>query len=639
MCGIAAIVRAEGSPPLSADIRAMCDAIVQRGPDDAGYYTAGPVALGMRRLSIIDVSGGHQPIANEDESRWIVFNGEIYNHHELRERLEGLGHRFRTKSDTEVILHGHEQWGDDVVHELHGMFAFAVWDGVRERLFAARDHLGIKPLCYWLTDDGIALGSELRSFLSLPAFPRRLSREALVSYIALGYVPPPLTIFEEARKLAPGCRLSWTRSDGFREERYWEPTSVPAQALHEADAVSRLRVLLEEAVVSHLESEVPLGAFLSGGMDSSAVVALMCRASARKVRTFSIGFREAGFDESAHAAEVAKALGTEHTAITLTPNARRLLARVAVSYDEPFADPSALPTLLVSALAREHVTVSLSGDGGDELFGGYGWYKALAGRPASPGPLGSLARFAAAHWPAGLPGRGRVLDFGAPRAERMNARHVAPLAVADGGLLSAAAAAGVPRLGDWFASDWERAHDRDFVTQMALVDLTNYLPGCLLTKVDRASMAVSLEARVPFLHRPLVEFALSLPGHMKVRAGATKYLFRRAIADLVPAAVLTYGKRGFDVPLGQWFRGELRSELDTLHELHDVLPGFLDPDALSRVIDGHLRGRGDWSAMLWRLLVLRRWLVHLEAGDLAGPLERGSVADLMREGPEVAQVA
>jgi asparagine synthase (glutamine-hydrolysing) len=630
MCGIAAITRTTApTGALQARISAMCDAIVHRGPDDEGNVIRAPAALGMRRLSIIDVSGGHQPIPNEDESAWIVFNGEVYNHHQLRARLEALGHRFRTRSDTEVILHGYEEWGDAVVRELHGMFTFAIWDERQERLFAARDQLGIKPLYYWVTPDGVALCSELRSFLALPDFPRAISHDALLGYLALGYVPHPHAIFAAARKLHPGSWLSWSRAEGVSVERYWDPTAIPQVQIDEVEACRRLQAHLAEAVESHLESEVPLGAFLSGGLDSSTVVALMARASRRQVRTFSIGFREQSFDESGHAAAVARALGTDHTAVTLTPSAEALVDRVTAIYDEPFADSSALPTYLVSALAREHVTVSLSGDGGDELFGGYNWYAALANRPASPGPLAPVAAWAAGAWPVGVPGRGRLLDYAAPRHERMNARHAVSLPASAGGLLTQAASSTGPQIGDWFGGEWDRVADRDFVTQMTQVDLANYLPGDILTKVDRASMAVSLEARVPLLHLPLVEFALSLPGSLKVSGGMTKYLFRQAIKGLVPPEVLRHRKQGFSVPLGRWFREELRPELGQLEALTHDFPGIFEPGAIARLVQGHLARRGDRSTMLWRLLVLRRWMMHLRAGDLQKPVPRVALADLL----------
>jgi asparagine synthase (glutamine-hydrolysing) len=623
------MVRRAPREALQHDVAAMCDAIVHRGPDDSGHVVLQPAALGMRRLSIIDVAGGHQPIPNEDESAWIVFNGEIYNHHGLRRQLEARGHRFRTRADTEVILHGYEEWGDDVAGRLQGMFGFAIWDVPRGRLFVARDQLGIKPLYYWPQDEGVAICSELRSFLALDRFPREISEEAVISYLALGYVPQPLSIFRAARKLAPGSLLSWTPATGTVVRTYWDPLAIEENSeVSETEAVDRLRTLLAEAVESHLESEVPLGAFLSGGLDSTTVVALMCRASTKKVRTFSIGFDDDAFNEAEHAASVARTLGTEHASLMLRPDAELLIDRVVQIYDEPFADSSALPTWLVSALAREHVTVSLSGDGGDELFAGYTRYAAMAGRNGLPAPLGALSANMGRLLPHVVPGRNRLIDLGRPRQAQFNAWVATPLAPAEGGVVIPEAARG-HSLAGWFGDAWHGTVARDFVTQMTLVDLTYYLPGDILTKVDRASMAVSLEARVPLLHLPLVEFALALPAAFKLRDGVTKYIFRRAIAGLIPPAVQSYPKRGFAVPLGRWLRNELRPLLDQVHALADDFPGIFDAGAVRRLVREHLFRRRDHSEQLWRLLVLRRWIAHLRAGDLARPVERLNSTELL----------
>ncbi|HLS47750.1 MAG TPA: asparagine synthase (glutamine-hydrolyzing), partial [Gemmatimonadales bacterium] len=373
MCGIAGYAGWEAD---DAELARMCGAISHRGPDAEGRRAVAGVGLGMRRLSIIDISGGQQPIANEDGTIHVVFNGEIYNHHELRADLESKGHRFATRSDTETIVHGYEQYGDDVVRHLRGMFAFAIWDSARERLFLARDRTGIKPLYYHATPGGIAFVSELRSLLTLDRFTPVLDAEAVGWYLTLGYVPDPFCIFEGVHKLPPGHRLSWTRSGGVSVEQYWTPVR-PEIRISADDAVTELRRLLDDAVRSHLESEVPLGAFLSGGIDSSTVVALMAQAGGRQVQTFSIGFEDAGFNEAPHAAAVARAIGTDHTELVVRPDADRLVDGLIACFDEPFADSSALPTYLVAELARRNVTVALSGDGGDELFGGYTRYAEL----------------------------------------------------------------------------------------------------------------------------------------------------------------------------------------------------------------------------------------------------------------------
>ena len=385
MCGIAGFAGWPlGAEEAGRTVRAMCDAIVHRGPDDSGYFIAPEVALGMRRLSIIDVAGGQQPIGNEDGSVQVVFNGEIYNHHELRRDLVARGHRFRTRSDTETIVHLYEEIGDDFVGRLRGMFAIALWDARAQRLVLARDRVGIKPLSYWVTPDGIAFCSELRSLLALDRFPRRLDDRGIAAFLSLGYVPDPLTAFAGVAKLSPGHSLTWSAERGTAVRRYWTPTVGETPVVDEASTVERLRELLADAVASHLEAEVPLGAFLSGGLDSSTVVALMARGAAIEPHTFSIGFDDVAFNEAPHARRVAEAIGTHHTDLVLRPDVDRWLDGIVGIFDEPFADSSALPTYLVSWLARQHVTVSLSGDGGDELFGGYTRYLDAPRRPRLP---------------------------------------------------------------------------------------------------------------------------------------------------------------------------------------------------------------------------------------------------------------
>ncbi|HEU0093191.1 MAG TPA: asparagine synthase (glutamine-hydrolyzing), partial [Vicinamibacteria bacterium] len=559
MCGIAGFAGWQlGADDAARTVRTMCDAIVHRGPDDSGYFVAPEVALGMRRLSIIDVAGGQQPIGNEDGSIQVVFNGEIYNHHDLRRDLVTLGHRFHTKSDTETIVHLYEEMGADCVTRLRGMFAIALWDARTEQLVLARDRLGIKPLSYWLTPDGIAFCSELRSLLALSRFPGRLDERAIAAFLSLGYVPDPLAAFAGVAKLPPGHVLVWSATGGAETRRYWTPVVPETGAVDEAVAVERLRELLADAVGSHLESEVPLGAFLSGGLDSSTVVALMAQTASIKPRTFSIGFDDEAFNEAPHARRVAEALGTRHTDLVVRPDADRWIEGVVGIFDEPFADSSALPTYLVSGLARRHVTVSLSGDGGDELFGGYTRYLDALRRPDLPAWGRAILRAVGHALPHISPGRGRLLDRARSRQAAYAGTVALPLPPAAGGM---AAARLVPRDGEFddvLADAFRATGARDFVSQMMLVDVATYLPGDILTKVDRASMAVSLEARVPLLDHALVEFALGLPAHIKIRDGVGKQVFRRAIRGLVPSKVLEHPKLGFAVPLGPWFRGPLR---------------------------------------------------------------------------------
>ncbi len=617
MCGIAGYAGwARGAEASTTDLRTMCGAIRHRGPDDEGHFVAPGVALGMRRLSIIDVAGGHQPIGNEDGSIQLVYNGEIYNHHELRRELEAAGHRFATHCDTETIVHGYEEWGDGVCERLRGMFALSLWDGPRQRLLLARDRLGIKPLHYWTSGGGIAFASELRSFLALDGFAAELDAEAVAWYLALGYIPEPHSIFQGVRKLAPGSRLVWTAAEGARTERYWSPVRPELTGITEQEAVTELRRLLRDAVRSHLESEVPLGAFLSGGLDSSAVVAIMAQEMDRKVQTFSIGFEDAGFNEAPHAAAVAKALGTDHTELVVRPDADAMVEQLVSFFDEPFADSSALPTYLVCELARRSVTVALSGDGGDELFGGYTRYADLLERREVPGPLRGLFTAAGRTLPHGAYGRNRLLDLGRSRPGRYATTVAQALAVADGGVARPEIAARVSGLDGLLAPWFADAAGRDIVTQLTLVDMQTYLPGDILTKVDRTSMAVSLEARVPLLDHPLVEFAVALPGSLKRRDGTGKWIFRQAISGLVPEIVLTKPKQGFAVPLVNWFRGELRHRLTHLQRAESPIYAYVDRGAVARLVREHLAVRRDHSHVLWRLLVLDLWIVALRRGEL-----------------------
>jgi asparagine synthase (glutamine-hydrolysing) len=627
MCGIAGFAgrpAPNGAGSGEAVLRGMCDAIRHRGPDDAGYLVDGDLGIGMRRLSIIDVSGGHQPMTNEDGSVHLVFNGEIYNFRDLRARLARNGHRLVTHSDTETIVHLYEEMGERLLGELRGMFGIAIWDQRRQRLLVARDRIGIKPMYYWSHGGALAFASEQRSLLTLPDFPRALDPDAVAQYFALGYVPEPLSIFAGVRKLPPGHFLIWERGQPLRVERYWSPIRTEV-AIDPREAVEETRRLLFDAVKCHLESDVPLGAFLSGGIDSSGVVAAMAKQMDQPVKTFSIGFREAAFDESPFAAEVAKSLGTDHTELIVDPDVEVLIDEVVRGFDEPFADSSAIPTYLVSQLARRHVTVALSGDGGDELFGGYTRYAELlrAGGPA-PGAVRGVARGVGLLMPHAAPGRNWLLNKSRTREGQYASTVALPASPREGGVLREELAA---RLGPfesllerWFAP----ARGRDFATQMMLVDLESYLPGDILTKVDRMSMAPSLEARVPVLDHLMIEFAVSLPSSLKMRDGEGKWVLRRAIEPLVPATVLNRPKRGFAVPLVRWFTRELAHHLTALLEPSSAIYAYVDPAAVRRIVTEHRIGRRDHSTMLWRLLVLDLWLKFLARGDLAQPLTSGA---------------
>jgi asparagine synthase (glutamine-hydrolysing) len=595
----------------------MCAAIVHRGPDEEGRYLAPDVALGMRRLSVMDPAMGQQPMTNEDGTIQLVFNGEIYNHRQLRGELVARGHAIATSSDTEVIVHLYEEMGDDVVDALRGMFAFALWDTRRQRLLIARDRVGIKPLYYWEHAGGLAFASELRSLLAMPEFTPRVSAQAVAQYLTFGYVPETHCIFEGVRKLPPGHRLTWEPSGAPRIARYWSPLRAERSDIGEGEAVETLRTLLRESVALHLESDVPLGAFLSGGIDSSAVVAQMAQLVPGRVKTFSIGFEETSHNEAPHAAQVAREIGTEHTELIVRPDADSLVDSVITGFDEPFGDPSSLPTFLVSQMAREHVTVALSGDGGDELFGGYTRYtELLSRRELSAATRRVLARVAR-YLPHGVRGRNRLVDMSRTLRGRYAATVATPASVHEGGMLSASLAAEMPPMDALLSAAFSPVAGRDLLAQMTAVDLATYLPGDILTKVDRMSMSVSLEARVPLLDHHIVEFAMALPSRMKVRDGVGKWLLREAITGLVPPRVLSYPKRGFGVPLEDWFRGDLSYRLDALLEPTARIAPYVDHDAVARLVTEHQTGRRDHHHMLWRLLALDIWLGALAEGRLA----------------------
>ncbi|MFL5607493.1 MAG: asparagine synthase (glutamine-hydrolyzing) [Gemmatimonadaceae bacterium] len=619
VCGIAGYAGWKRSAGQSeSELARMCAAIRHRGPDEEGHHVGAGVALGMRRLSVIDVAGGSQPMSNEDGTVHVVFNGEIYNHRALRQKL-ALRHQVRTRSDTEVLVHLYEEHGTGLVNHLRGMFAFAIWDERRERLTIARDRLGIKPLYYWHTPDGVAFASELRSLLALPEFPREVDAGAIHQYLALGYVPDPGCVFAGVQKLSPGHLLTWDRDRGLESRQYWSALRPEAHVVDDREAVEELRRLLTDAVDSHLEADVPLGAFLSGGIDSSTVVAQMARLSATRVQTFSIGFEEREFNEAPHAARVARELGTQHTELIVRPDADALVEEVVRTFDEPFSDPSALPTLLVSRLARRHVTVALSGDGGDELFGGYTRYAELERRrELRTGFARRFARGTALRLPHWALGRNRLLDMSRDRRGRYAATVAHALPISEGGVVRHAdPALSLERLLDRY---FDPAAERDFLTQMTLVDLESYLPGDILTKVDRASMSVSLEARVPLLDHSLVEFAVALPGRLKRRDGTGKWILREAGKGLVPESVFEQPKRGFAVPLKHWFRDELRHRLEALLSTDRVVYEYVDHESVRRLIREHLTGRRDNSWLLWRVMVLDLWLIALRQGALALPL-------------------
>jgi asparagine synthase (glutamine-hydrolysing) len=636
MCGIAGFAGVDVPPDeTTRRLRSMCDAILHRGPDSDGYFFGKGVAMGMRRLSIIDVAGGRQPIANEDGSITVVFNGEIYNHHELRRKLSSLGHRFATRCDTEVLVHLYEEYGTEMVRHLHGMFAFSIWDSRQQRLFLARDRTGMKPLSYMIRGSAIVYGSELRSLYAYDRSALRVAPSAVMEYLAFGHVPDPNSIFEGVSKLPAGHSLVWGPGREVEVRRYWSPPLPDESLRDEPELVGELRRRLETAVISHLESDVPLGAFLSGGIDSSTVVAFMCRHATGRVKTFSIGFVEPEYDESRAARDVANQLGTEHTELVVQPDVEQIFESVAAMFDEPFADSSAIPTFLVAKLARESVTVALSGDGGDELFGGYTRYGEALRRRGEGGRSSRLAAALGLMLPHAFPGRNRLVDLGRSRLGRYAASVVQPVRVDEGGVASDWHPAGRRTIDEQlnrFQSDEE---SEDFAALMMRLDLKTYLPGDILTKVDRTSMAVSLEARVPLLDADLVDFALRIPGDLRVTSEESKRLFRRAIRGIVPDFVLSRPKRGFAVPLSSWFRGPLRHRIQSLRRPSAALEPYLNVRAVERLVSEHLVRRRDHSALLWRLIVLDYWLTAFADGRLGrSPLVAST--DSTTEGPALS---
>jgi len=618
MCGIAGFVEGPEARPMAcatarAAAQAMCDAIRHRGPDDQGVFVDDGVALGMRRLSIIDLETGHQPIANETGSVWTVFNGEIYNYRELRTDLQRRGHRFATGTDTEVIVHGYEEWGTGVFTRVHGMFGIAIWDTRTRTLVLGRDRLGIKPLHWTETAGRLAFASEIKSLLALPDQARSLDLDALSHYLSFLYTPPTHAIFGGVRKLPPGHLLVW-RDGTARTERYWALSPGETFRGSRDEAVDELHGHLRAAVARHLMSDVPLGAFLSGGIDSALVVGLMAQASSTRVQTFSIGFDEPEFDELDGARLVARHFDTDHHELVVRPDAVAVLDTLIDHFDEPFADSSAIPTFYVSQLARRHVTVVLSGDGGDELFGGYDRYvpspRVAAFDRSCPDALRPVAGTAARWLPRGAKGRRFLRHVGLDRQARyIDALHQyseddkAALLTDD---VRMALRARPPET--MLADAFDRFSGASWPAQMMRVDTTTYLPEDILVKVDRMSMAHSIESRVPLLDDELVAFAASLPAGLHLADGHRKRLLRAVAARVLPAATLARPKRGFGVPLAQWFRGRLRDLLaDTILSPRALQRGYFRPAAVRALVDEHLRGRRDHTLRLWQLVVFERW--------------------------------
>ena len=613
MCGIFGVYWQNGRPADRHVVRTMTDALRHRGPDDEGVFLDGGFGFGMRRLSIIDLKSGSQPIGNEDGSVQVVLNGEIYNYRELSETLRRRGHALQTTSDTEVIVHLYEEHGADFVQHLRGMFAFAVWDSRRRLLVLGRDRLGIKPLYYAYTSQGLVFASELKAILRAADVAGDIDSRAVASYLRYGYVPDPLSIFRNVRKLPPGHILTFDGHHDPEPRKYWDPVPFFAErpdARSCDELVEELRWRLREAVRTHLVSDVPIGAFLSGGLDSSAVVALMALEGGQRFTTFSIGFRETDFNELPYARIVAERFGADHRELIVEPQSADRLATILAQFDEPFGDASALPTYFVSMLAAREVKVVLSGDGGDELFAGYDRYVVDERRRQlgwlSEGSVAGVVRGLSNALPEGTPGKNFLFNVTLPRTDR----YLDEISRFGSRRLTRILRPGVvDRATDGVAERLETLRHLPFLSRFQLLDIATYLPADILTKVDRMSMAHSVEARVPLLDHPLVEFAAGIPSSYRLHRGETKYLFKRAIEGLVPAETLSRSKQGFAVPLEYWFRGEWHELLgDMLVSPGSMAHGFFDPADVGNAFELYRRSRRpDVLHRLWTVLAFEIW--------------------------------
>lgn len=618
MCGIAGFLRRSGTAQAS-DVRAMTDVIRHRGPDDEGIYVDGPCGIGMRRLSIIDLNTGHQPISNEDGSVWVVFNGEIYNYQELREDLMARGHSFRTNSDTETLVHLYEEKGTEGLKLLRGMFAFCIWDARKRTILLARDRFGKKPVYYANTPKGLFFGSELKC-LRVAGVPLEVDQEALRLYFQFGYIADPYTAFRGVRKLMPGSWLEYSANGEVKQGRYWKlpPFSKENRTgLSEAQTRARLRELFDESVRIRMIADVPLGAFLSGGIDSSLVVASMALQSPEPVKTFSIGFEESEYNELPYARMIANKYRTEHHDIVVRPNSLDLIQKLVRHYDEPFADSSAIPTFIVSEFAVQHVKVALSGDGGDEFFAGYsviGDVQKLQFADNLPSSLRKLISWTSGRLPYSAYGKGLLRAVGAPtpldryfnqnytgyylRERMLNSEWMLP---SNASYLQS------------FLPDNFQPGETDIISQLMYFEATNLLTGDFLVKVDRASMAASLEVRCPLLDHHLAEFATLIPTNWKWQNGRGKRILIDTFADRLPPELVNRTKMGFGVPLDHWFRGPLRDLL------HDSLLGrrFLDrgiasTESVHYILNEHDSGRRSNHHQLYALLMLELWFQSLE---------------------------
>ena len=644
MCGICGQVDFHHKEVRVDILRRMCHVLAHRGPDDEGmvflkdrdsFEVKNPsesghgedhfeVGLGHRRLSIIDLStAAHQPMCNEDGSIWIVFNGEIYNFKEVKERLAERGHLFRSKSDTEVILHSYEEWGVECLYQFRGMFAFAIWDSKLQRLFMARDRLGKKPLVYFHKNGHFAFASEIKALLQLPDIEKKVSDTAIHHYLTYQYIPSPETIFEGIKKLPPAHYLLYDRTGKIKIERYWR---LNFNSTHKAqsdtqDIIALIRTELENAVKLRLISDVPLGAFLSGGVDSSLIVGIMAHLAQKPVKTFSIGFQEKEFDELPYARMVSDHFGTEHHEFIVKPDAIELLPKLVWHYDEPFADSSAIPTYYVASLTKDFVKVVLTGDAGDENFAGYPRY--LRGRWVASfsrippqlrrGLLSNLFRIASAFgWKKRI--LNRLADFMESLSTDQARNYCEQIKVFNGVEKENVytddfrqKVANTDPL-DFLLQKFDESHTEDFLERLLYVDINSYLPEDLLVKMDIATMANSLEARVPFLDHKFMELVAGIPSHLKLHGFKTKFILKKAFKDFLPKSIFQRKKMGFGVPLSRWFRKELKGyAYEVLLDRRTLNRGYFRREGIQRLLDEHVTSHYDHSARIWALLCLETW--------------------------------
>ena len=621
MCGIVGFVSKISSSMDRSILERMNAAIAHRGPDDDGFYVNDGVALGMRRLAIIDLASGQQPIHNSDKTKWIVFNGEIYNYQDLRKDLEKRGHRFYTNSDTEAIVHLYDEYGADCLGHLRGMFALAIWDTGDKSLFLARDRVGKKPILYSHQDNGdLIFGSEFQALLQHPDISREVDLEAIDSYLSYLCIPAPQTAFKQIRKLEPGHWLRWKNGE-IETKRYWQPDFSNKIKIFEEDAIEETTRILRESTKLRMISEVPLGAFLSGGVDSSTIVALMAQESSQPVKTFSIGFEEQDFSELKYAKRVAEYVGAEYNEFVVRPNAMEVIPTLVEHYGEPYADSSAIPTYYVSKETRKHVTVALNGDGGDESFAGYERYAAMQMAEAYNRMPKALRKFFIENPVNLLPTselkRSRFRDAKRflqaatlPKTERYFrwnstfSREMKSDLYTDDFAASVSAHNASENMDRWFG----KANGSGILDAALLTDQMTYLPNDLLVKVDIASMANSLEARSPFLDHKLIEFAASLPEDLKMRRFQTKSLLKKVAARLVPKEVVYRRKMGFGVPIGKWFRGDMKDFVrSVLLSDRSLKRGIVKPEMLEKYVNEHTNAERDHSFQLWTLLMLELW--------------------------------